>query len=214
MLKPKRKSPTSLQEHPTRVHLIEETARQIEASGITGVDVESVLANLGVTKGALYHHFGSINDLLVAGLLHAFRERMDEAKTGALALINECTSAAEARDRLYSRILMYHEVPARNPLRSLRMQAFTVALTEPSLAPEIARLQTELTEAMTDIAREMQNRGWARNDFDPHAFAALVQALNQGRVIDDIVDEADRVNSDAWVSLVKTIFDRNFFILD
>lgn len=214
MLKPRRKSAGAGGDHPTRTLLVGETSRQIEEFGVVGVDIETVLTKAGVTKGALYHHFGSVNDLVIAGLLHAFAARMEEAKAGTRTLVTECSTAREARERLNMLIKAYHEIPARNPLRSLRLQAFTLALTEPKLAPEIAKLQTELTHVMTEVAREMQARGWLRSEFDPRTFAALVQALNQGRIVDDIVEEADRVDPDEWISLVGSIFDRNLFTID
>lgn len=212
MLRPKRKSETAGQDHPTRLRLVEVVAGRIEEVGVDGVDIDDVLTKVGVTKGAMYHYFGSINDLLVAGLLHAYTLRMEQAKAGAVPLITECNTASEMRERMYSLVATYHQIPVRNPLRFLRLQAFTLAFTQPELAPEVARLQTELTDVFVEICRELQRRGWVRKELDPRAYAALIQALSQGRVVDDIVPESDRVDPEAWVALVKQILDATFFV--
>ena len=212
MKKPRRKSAKS--DHPTRQLLIEETSRWIEEFGVDGVDIEAVLLKLKVSKGALYHHFGSINDLLSAGLLYAYRTRMEEAKIGSLALITNYESVKEIRERMYKVVDSYHGVPARNPLRSLRMQAYMLTRTQPNLAPEIGRIQAELTATFASVVLELQKRGWARHDMDPHAFSTLMQALNLGRVIDDVVADEDRVNPESWIAIVRQVIDHVLFVDD
>lgn len=209
MKKPRRKVVKT--EHPTRQLLIEETSRRVEEFGVDGVDVDAVLSKLKVSKGALYHYFGSINELLTAGLLHAYRKRMEEAKIGSLALITDYKSAQEVRERMYEAVDSYHQIPIRNPLRSLRMQAYMVAQTQPTLKLEIGRIQAELTEAFTSAVRELQIRGWVRGDMDPRAFSVLLQALNQGRAIDDIVPDADRVNPESWIAIIRQVIDHMLF---
>ena len=209
MKKPRRKSAKT--DNPTRQLLIEETSRRVEEFGVDGVDIDAVLSKLKVSKGALYHYFGSINELLTAGLLHAYKNRMEEAKIGSLALATDFKSAKEVRERLYKAVDSYHHVPARNPLRSLRMQAYVVAQSQPTLALEIGRIQAELTEAFTIAVRELQRRGWVRGDMDPRAFSVLFQALNQGRAIDDIVTDADRVNPESWIAIIRQVIDHMLF---
>jgi hypothetical protein len=91
------------------------------------------------------------------------------------------------------------------------MQVYMVAQTQPTLKPEIGRIQAELTGAFTSALRELQNRGWVRDDMDPHAFSVLFQALNQGRAIDDIVAEADRVNPESWIAIIRQVLDNTLF---
>jgi AcrR family transcriptional regulator len=211
MLRPSRKRDSDVVDHPTRLRLVEEAARQIKAAGIEGVDIETVLTNVGVTKGSLYHHFGSVNDLFIAGILHAFEEALSESKAWSHSMLEECHSAKEARDRLRW-IIEQSQVRERQDVRSLRLHALSLARTQPSLATEIARIQAELTDVMTDVIREMQQRGWSRADIDPRANAVLIQAMNLGRIVDDVVAESDRVDPDAWIALFKDVLDSTFII--
>lgn len=97
-------------------------------------------------------------------------------------------------------------------MRSVRLHALSLARTQPSLAVKIAQLQTELTETMTEVNREFQRRGWMRTDIDPRALAVLIQAMNLGRIVDDVVDDSHRVAPAEWIAIYNGVLDRNFIL--
>lgn len=211
MMRPSRVSRAKEKNHPTRQRLVDEAARQIMEGGTESVNVELLLAHVGVTKGSLYHYFESVNDLFIAGLLQAFESAIRESEAWTLSLRDDCHSAREARDRLHS-IIDVSQTPDRNNMRSLRLHALSMARTQPGLAEEIAQLQAGLTETMTEVNTEFQRRGWMRTDIDPRALAVLIQAMNLGRIVDDVVDETHRVDPAAWIALYIDVLDRNFII--
>lgn len=200
-------------EHPTRRNLIEETSRRIMNDGFEGVNVDEVLATVGVTKGSLYHHFTSVSDLLTAGLIHSFESAIRESEKWSLALRDNCLSAHEARDMLRA-IVETSQVAEREPMRSVRLHALSLARTQPELAHEIARLQAGLTDTITEVNEEFQRRGWTRSDLDPRALAVLIQAMNLGRIVDDVVGKGDRVDAAKWIALYKIVLDNTFVIED
>lgn len=180
--------------------------------GIEEVKVDEVLEAVGVTEGSLYYHFGSVNDMLVAGLLHAFRSAVEESTVWTVALREECNSAREARDRLRE-IIDVSQVAERRNMRSVRLQAMAMARTQPSLAKEISRAQADLTDLMTEVNLEFQRRGWTHPTSDPRAVAILIQAMNLGRIVDDVVDDDHRVDPSAWIALYNDVLGR-FFTVD
>lgn len=212
MLRASRKQDGAPQDHPTKRRLADETARRIIANGIQEVKVDEVLEAVGVTEGSLYYHFGSVNDMLVAGLLHAFRSAIEESMAWTHALREDCNSAKEARDRL-RQIIDVSQVPDRRNMRSVRLQALAMARTYPSLAKEISRAQADLTDMMTEVNHEFQRRGWTNPKSDPRALAILIQAMNLGRIVDDVVDDDHRVDPSAWIALYDDVLTR-FFIVD
>lgn len=212
MLRPRRTRESAVGDHPTKRRLIEEAARRIQEGGIESVDVDELLAHVGVTKGSLYHHFASVNDLFIAGLLHAFEQAVRESEAWALSLRDDCRSALEARDRLHQ-IVDESQPRERSTIRSVRLHALSLARTQPAMAQRIAELQAGVTETITGVYREFQLRGWARAEFDPHALAVLIQAMNLGRIVDDVVDEVDHVDPSSWITVYNAVLD-NFFILD
>lgn len=198
-------------DHPTRQKLVEATARQIQTVGFERVNVEVVLEEVGATKGALYHHFGSLNGMLVAGLLHAFEEGVRESEKWAIILRDNCRTAVEARDHVRE-VLRESQAPYREPFRSLRLHALSLVRTEPGLAGEIAQRQADLTDLATEAFRESQKRGWIRTDADPHVMAVLIQAITLGRIVDDVVDENRQMDVSAWRATTEAIFDEYFVV--
>lgn len=208
----RRQSSSERTDHPTRQRLVEATARQIQAVGFERVDFDAVLAEVGATKGALYHHFGSVNDLLIAGLVFAFEEGIRESKDWGRALQEDCKSAKEARQFIRD-IIAETQTVERRPFRSLRLHTLSLVLTEPSLAEKIAQLQAELNETATEAFREMQRRKWMRDDLDPHVIGVMLQTLTLGRIVDDVVADERKMDVKAWRKLYEQIFD-GFFIVN
>lgn len=212
MLRTSRKRDVATEDHPTKRRLVDETTRRIMDDGIEAVDVDEVLTAVGVTQGSLYHHFGSVNGLLIAGLLNAFETAVRESEAWSIALKDECRSAREARDRLHQ-IIDVSQVRERRVMRSVRLHALSMARNQPELGEKVAQLQAGVTETMTEVIREFQKRGWTRPEVDPRALAVLIQSMNLGRIVDDVVDDDHRVEPAAWIALYNDVLDR-FFIVD
>ena len=66
----------------TRDHLVAIATRLFTERGYDGTSIDAVLGESGVSRGALYHHFGG-KDLLFAAVLEAVSERVDEHMTTA-----------------------------------------------------------------------------------------------------------------------------------
>ncbi|MGA1715426.1 MAG: TetR/AcrR family transcriptional regulator, partial [Ilumatobacteraceae bacterium] len=60
---------TSSRPHPTKVALIEVVKEMIAEFGADGFTVEMVLAESGISRGSLYHHFEDFPDLVEEALL-------------------------------------------------------------------------------------------------------------------------------------------------
>ncbi|MBM3659673.1 MAG: TetR/AcrR family transcriptional regulator [Actinobacteria bacterium] len=80
----------------TRERLLEATANLVAARGFHAVAITDIGAAAGVTGSALYRHFASKQDLLVALLDRVVGDLL----TGARAVVDATPSAAEALDAL------------------------------------------------------------------------------------------------------------------
>ena len=164
-MRQRRTGATVRPDHPTKQRLVEVAAREIVAVGVEKVQLDVVLAEVGVSKGALYHHFGA------------------------------------------------SQTPERRSFRSLRLHTLSLVRTQPDLASKIADRQAELTDLMADASRKFQERGWSRPGIDPHAVAVLIQAMNLGRIVDDVVEDSRRVDPQSWIDLFSVVLD-SFFIVE
>ena len=67
----------------TRAHIIDVAMRLFAAHGYDGTSIEAVLADSGVSRGSLYHHFAS-KDVLFLAVLEAVGARISEQTAVAL----------------------------------------------------------------------------------------------------------------------------------
>lgn len=190
------------EDHPTRQRLIDAAAEQVREIGSDDIDVDKVLKEVGVTKGSLYHHFESMNDLIIAAHLQVFAEGMREG-TQAFSLIRqECTSAEEVRERLGA-IVRRSQDPDRRWLRAQRAGLLALASSNEAVRIRVASLQSEITDEVTEVMEDFRSKGWLRDDVDPRAVAVFMQAFTLGRILDDIVDDASKVDPGLWMEAIE-----------
>jgi phosphate uptake regulator len=91
------------------------------------------------------------------------------------------------------------------------LHTLSLVRTQPGLASKIAERQAELTDLMADAVRTFQERGWSRPDIDPRAIAVLIQAMNLGRIVDDVVQDSRRVDPQSWITVFSVVLD-SFFV--
>lgn len=100
------------QRERTRAALLEIALRRFAVDGYAGVALEDLVAEAGLTRGALYHHFGSKEGL--------FRAVVEHAQRGVAATVERAASVDD------------------DPLASFL--AGCRAFLEASLAPEVRRI--------------------------------------------------------------------------
>ena len=79
----------------TMAKLIAVTAKEIDRVGLAKVDVESLLKKSKISKGSLYHHFGSKNGLLAAAAAQQFVTYLQAEGAAFRKLIENCASKKE-----------------------------------------------------------------------------------------------------------------------
>ena len=89
---PKTESEKSRRGTATMTKLIAVTAKELDRVGLAKVDVESLLKKSKISKGSLYHHFGSKNGLLAAAAAQQFVTYLKSEGTTFRTLIENCAS--------------------------------------------------------------------------------------------------------------------------
>ncbi len=152
--------------------------RFAEAGAVTSFD--AVAAEVGVTKGALYHHFASKDGLIQAVYVevinrHAARViKASSSGTGAARLLGLIDSSA----RLYT---------SRTPFyRLLIALHHDAATTRPSLAPIARRAQDAQREYMVGLVRAGQADGSIRAGVDAEALGLTINAALMGFLVQQL----------------------------
>ena len=202
---PKERDPN----HPTRALIVEAAADLLKTGGVAKFHVDDVLAATGLTRGAVYHHFHNVDDLVESALLATFAEGIN----ANIELVRGALSAATTADEFRAGVLRANLVYAQNEhlrqVRRLRAHAMaSVAATE-RLGGALGKEQRRLTDAYVDLITEAQRRGWVRESLEPEALAVFVQAYSFGVIVDDISER--HIGADSWAQIIADFFERCVF---
>ncbi|MEY3935142.1 MAG: hypothetical protein RI901_572, partial [Actinomycetota bacterium] len=100
----------------------------------------------------------------------------------------------------------YSHSAERAPFRLERTETISLTRNNPRLAEQLAQSQDRLTNALTDVFREAQEKGFIKKELDPKVIAVFVQAYTIGIVVDDI--STSPMDKEKWVNLIYSIFDK------
>lgn len=188
--------------HPTAEKLMSTVSTMLDGEHPHSILVDDVLAASGVSRGALYHHFGDFPALIEATLLRRFSTNVDLDT----AAIRSATLESKTADEYWSRIRALSaatQLPTRAPMRAERARILALAATNERFGQVLSAEQDRLTGDMVDAIQQAQIRGWIRQDLDPRAIAVLLQSYSLGRIVDDIAEA--QVGQDQWVAVIDTV---------
>lgn len=178
MSSPAKSTPKRKQPDQTRQLLLQSAFAEIHRNGFRGASLETILRETGVTKGALYHHFGSKSKLGLAVLDELIRPYVeanwqpvleeDNIIDGAIALTRRLTNER-------SQIALELGCPFNN------------------LIQEMAPIDEQFRAALNDILQAWregmvkgitlgQQRGQVRQDIDPAATSDFIIGAIEGCV--------------------------------
>jgi AcrR family transcriptional regulator len=188
--------------HPTSVALLQTAVALLDERAPDEVTVELVLSTSGVSKGSLYHHYRDFNDLLDRAQVSRFGRLVD----ASIAMLTEVVTTAATREEFYAGLVSVTAATqgsATAGSRALRIWTLAQAALRPTMRTALGTEQQRLTDSLTDLAREAQEKGWFRADLDPAAVAVFIQAYTLGKAVDDVAPQ--HVDQRAWESLVNTV---------
>ena len=180
--------PSRRQQSPasTRRALIEVAERLFTSHGYAATSLDVIVAGAQVTKGALYHHFGSKDGLVQA----VYREAVNRHAQQVLA----DSAQGSGRERLLGLIdasarLYTSREPFYRLLIALHIDA---AGARPQLLGIAERVHRQQREHMTSLVRAGQADGSVRADVDPEAVGVMVNAALEGFVLVHQLEPAER----------------------
>jgi AcrR family transcriptional regulator len=159
----------------TRERLIGAAFEEIYRTGYQGSDINSILTRAGVTKGALYHHFGSKEALghaviehLIAGVMTAkWLAPLDDTDDPISALIGVIAGTS----------LGDLEVSGGCPLNNLAQEMSPI---DEGFRVRLSRIFTGWIGGIADALRLGQANGVVRRNIDPREAATFIVATYEG----------------------------------
>ena len=169
---------TKRQPDLTRRAVLDCAFEEIHRSGFRAASLEAILERSGVTKGALYHHFGSKTELGYAVIEEAVRPWVEESWRPVL----------EADDVIAAAITLARELPRRRLPRLLTMGCpfnnliNEMAAVDAGFRTRLQAILDDWRDGIVDGLRRGQASGHVRRDLNPQAAAAFIISAVEGSV--------------------------------
>jgi AcrR family transcriptional regulator len=181
----------------TRARLIDAAIERFAADGPTA-SFEAVARDVGVTKGALYHHFGSKDGLV--------EEVYKEAIRRHAARVIEASAQGTGRERLMALVDASARLyTSRSPFYRLLVALHMSAATErPALADIARRVQRNQREFMMDLIREGQRDGSIRPNLDAEGVGLMVNAALDGFLVHQLEPPATQRR---WIGKFRSLME-------
>jgi AcrR family transcriptional regulator len=154
--------------------------RCFSRNGFHSTSMQDVIAEAGLSAGAVYRYFRSKDDLIVATAAHG----LDLARSLFAQLLAEdaTPSPAEAIEQIVTGMSQFAERDGYD-LTRLAVQAWAETLRNPRLAETAADTYGELRGHFTEVVRRWQRAGHLAPDADPALAGQALFSLIPGFIL-------------------------------
>ena len=187
---PKTESEKSRRGTATMTKLIAVTAKELDRVGLAKVDVESLLKKSKISKGSLYHHFGSKNGLLAAAAAQQFVTYLKSEGTTFRTLIENCASKKDFL-KLIAGVMKITSLKKNREFRQKRVRAIAMSFNEKNLSKVIKAHQLVVTQYLAETFAIAQKRGWIKPDIDLVALSYFFQGVFIGHILLDVTNQVE-----------------------
>ena len=173
--RPRRSGPTPRDPVRTRERLLRAAFREVYRSGFQSAGLDAILAAAGVTKGALYHHFGSKEALGYA----IVEEIIAPDNCGQwLRPLEDCEDPVEALIGSVQGLSVQPEVVRGGcPLINLSQE---MSPLDAGFRQRLATILRDWQDGVAAALRDGQKHGKVRRDLEPDQAAGLLIAMVEG----------------------------------
>jgi len=172
--------------HPTKTLLIETAVKLMDTQLPHEIAVDEILELSGISKGSLYHHFEDLAELLEAAQVARYADWVDRS----IELIVAIMSKAKTKEDLFEGVKKMTTLTQSSEFKGFRYErARTIGNSQghKRFQDLLAAEQERLTSGLTDIIREVIEKGFFDKKLNPQVFAVFIQSYTLGKIVDDIV---------------------------
>lgn len=197
----------TLASHPTREVLISTVLQMLQSVSPDEIRLDVVLENSGVSSGSLYHHFGDFPGLIDEALVALYSADVDHGIDFLTSVITGAKTVEELSAGFHEATKRTQTL-ARQSSRFMRAQIMVRAINNDHFRLSLAPVQQRLTDAVADLLRELQERGFVAKSIEPHAASIFVQSYTLGFIVNDLGEHS--VDYDDWVAIISRVIDKTF----
>ncbi|MEY2967054.1 MAG: hypothetical protein RLY50_1104 [Actinomycetota bacterium] len=186
----------------SRERIVEAARDEVLSKGILGLRVQDVAAKAKVSVPLIYKYFADRDGLLAEVLGRMFEEivlEYVEASEEFFAHLDNPTV-----DDLAA-VFARPSEERRKGRRWLRVQIMAASMEIPALRERLTLVQGHINERTSQFMEMAQQRIAGRVVISPRALAIAVQATGMGLVLNDLVEDADKVSDDEHYDMIRAM---------
>jgi AcrR family transcriptional regulator len=194
--------------HPTKTLLIETAVKLLDTQLPHEIAVDEILEKSGISKGSLYHHFEDLAELLESAQVARYADWVDRS----IELIVKIISQAKTKEALFEGLKKMTLLTQSANFKNFRYErARTIGNSQghERFQKLLAVEQERLTTSLTDIIREVIEKGYFNKDLNPHVFAVFIQSYTLGKIVDDVV--TNPLDPNDWDNFINHMVFRSVF---
>lgn len=163
----------------TRQLIIERSAPLFNQMGYAGTSMQDIMTATGLTKGGIYGHFESKEEIALAAFEHA---------AGIITrMIGERIAAKESASDKLKAILQFYKTYLFSPPVQGGCPVLNTAVeaddTNPLLRASVVKVLNRLHKAVANIVLQGIDRGEFRPETDPQRFSILFVSMVEGGIM-------------------------------
>lgn len=183
----------------TRQLLLRAAAHLFARHGYDGVSLDAVAEEAGFSKGAVYWHFSSKQELLASLLELHCEQRLDQARS----MLAVPMSLEERIDQISS-IYFTSSSDETESWCLLFVELWMQTMREPSLRPRLAQLYRATREAVAEMIKREAERLGGSLAAPAEEIAAGLLALGDGLLMQHLVGPSDTTPR-SYASVLRTL---------
>ena len=163
----------------TRQMIIEKSAHLFNQKGFAGTSLQDIMAATGLTKGGIYGHFESKEEIALAAFEHA-TSYLTRLIADKLASHTSATSKLAALISFYKSYLFTPPIIGGCPVLNTSVEADD---TNPQLRAAVIKVLNRLHKAVANIVRQGIEQGEFKATADAERFSVLFVGLVEGGIM-------------------------------
>lgn len=174
----RKRAPRMRDPESTRQKILHSAFLEIYRRGFQAASLDSILADAGVTKGALYHHFPDKAWLGYAVVDEVIRDHLLDRWLGPLAKgADDPLTSLQQAFRIRAKSVQPHEVELGCPLNNLAQE---MSPLDEEFRERIETVFDQWREGFTDAIESAKARGIVRKDVNSRQIATFLVAAAEG----------------------------------
>ncbi|HBZ10206.1 MAG TPA: TetR/AcrR family transcriptional regulator [Bacillus bacterium] len=168
----------------TRTRIIEAGTRIFSVQGYGNASLDKVASDAGLTKGAVYWHFSSKQDLFLAILEHHLTQQLQILPSQIEKMLSTSNPKTALTDWLKTQFNFF-EI---NDGSSRLFLEFVAANREPEVQKKLQSIHGKIIDGVGTYLHEMQKKGLVSSELHPNSLSVTIDAFMKGILIEYIID--------------------------